>query len=118
MSDETEAILPLILGRLNQLSDGLGELKTQIVAVGGTAERTLLQATKTNGRMDAAEQRLDGIDEAARLTEAAQLGRRAQRDADLAVVRGVRDFANEFWPLIMGATLGGAGVVAFVWSLY
>ena len=109
---------PLVLSRLNELSDALGEVKAEVVAVAGTAERTLVQATKTNGRMDAAESRLDKIEEGSRLEAAIGRGRRAQRDDDLAVVRGVRDFANDFWPLILGAALGGAGVVAFVWSLY
>ena len=116
MGDE-DTILPLILGRLNQLSDGLGELKAQIVAVGGTAERTLVQATRTNGRMDAAESRLTNIEEHGRLDAANTRGRKSQREDDLAAIRGLRDFANDFWPLILGAALGGGGAVAFIWSL-
>ena len=128
MSDETEAaahvaaeahasMWPLVLSRLNELADALSEVKAEVVAVGGTSERTLVQATKTNGRMDAAESRLNEIEERGRLDAAVGRGRKAQREDDLAVVRGVRDFANDFWPLILGAALGGAGAVAFIWSL-
>ena len=116
MSDET-TMWPLVLSRLNELSDALSEVKAEVVAVGGTSERTLVQATKTNGRMDAAESRLNSIELAARLDAALRSGRQAQRSDDLALVRGVRTFANEFWPLILGAALGGAGGVAFLWSL-
>ena len=108
---------PLVLSRLNELADALSEVKAEVVAVGGTSERTLVQATKTNGRMDAAESRLNSIELAARLDAALRSGRQAQRSDDLALVRGVRTFANEFWPLILGAALGGAGGVAFLWSL-
>lgn len=59
---EQNAFESLVIDRLKELAAGqdlmtasVSELKDEIVAVGSTAERTLNQATKTNGRVDALE---------------------------------------------------------------
>ena len=65
MSDETEAaahvahvasqaadahasMWPLVLSRLNELADALSEVKAEVVAVGGTSERTLVPVSYTH----------------------------------------------------------------------
>ena len=110
-------VLPNILTRLDQLADGIGELKAELVAVGTVGQATLAQATKTNGRMTTAEARLDDMERRHAKEDNLALGRKAQRADDLAIIDGVRAFASEFWPMIVGAALGGVGVSAFLWNI-
>lgn len=70
-----------------------------------------------NGRMTKAEMRLEAIEDAQRVAEAEQRGRRAQRDDDIERIRTVKDLVTDFWPLAFGAILGGIGVGSFLWGI-
>ena len=115
MSELLPSVLPTILTRLDQLADGIGELKAELVAVGVTGQQTLAQATKTNGRMTDAESRLVELEKRHAKEDNIIVGRKAQRADDIAIIDAVRAFALEFWPLIVGAALGGVAVSAFLW---
>lgn len=108
--------LPHILDRLDALSDGLSEVKQEIVAVGSTAERTLVQATKTNGRVTVTEERLDAIDLATKLSDAEAEGRRAQRKDDVAKIDAVKTFGTDYLPWIGMVGFGALSVFLFIWS--
>ena len=115
MSD-LPSVLPNILTRLDQLADGIGELKAELVAVGTVGQQTLIQATRTNGRMTQAEERLTVMEARHAAEDNVAKGRKDQRADDLKIIDGIRAFASEFWPLIVGAALGGVGVSAFLWN--
>lgn len=48
--------------QLIAMASGMAELKGKVAGVGMIAEQTLQQATKTNGRMNEAEGRLDALE--------------------------------------------------------
>ena len=114
---ELPGVLPNILSRLDQLADAIGEVKAELVAVGAVGQQTLVQATRTNGRMSDAEARMDAMEKRHDKEDNIAVGRRSQRADDLAIIDGVRAFASEFWPMIVGAALGGVGVSAFLWNI-
>ena len=110
-------VLPNILTRLDQLANAIGEVKGELIKVGMVGEQTLTQATKTNGRMTDAEARLAAMEARHAKEDNIAAGRKAQRADDIAIIDGVRAFASEFWPMIVGAALGGVGVSAFLWNI-
>lgn len=61
MTDET-AFQQLVIDTLNVLTQGYKEIKQELIAVGMTAQQTLQQATKTNGRVDQLERRADALE--------------------------------------------------------
>lgn len=106
--DAIAALIPIVTqvsGQIVTLTSEVGDLKGEIAAVKTTGEATLLQATKTNGRMTVAEANITQLQQAAAIE---------QHDEQLADKREAQDFAKQLaWrPLIASAGLGGLITVA------
>ena len=117
-------VLDLVLARLTALTagheklhDSISEVKGELVAVGSTTQQTLAQATKTNGRMDRAEDRLQAVELTLELGAARAEGRREQRRDDLAKVAWVPTFANRWWPVLGLTVLWLSTTGALIWRV-
>lgn len=62
--------------------------------------------------------RLDALEAANQRSEDVARGRREQRADDLERIKTVRDTLTDFWPLVLGAILGGVGVGSFLWGVF
>ena len=117
-------VLDLVLARLTALTagherlhDSIGEVKGELVALGVTGQQTLAQATKTNGRMDKAEDRLMAVERSLELGAARAEGRKEQRQADIAKVAWIPTFANRWWPVAVMAFLWLGTTGALIWRV-
>lgn len=83
----------IVIEWLKKLDAGQGELKEEVVANQAISERTLLQATKTNGRVDALEDTvayLQGLQHDAEVSNAARQQQRQEvKAAAFGVVRAL-----------------------------
>lgn len=98
---------------LDQTVHGLAELKTAQRVHGVTLERVLAQTTATNGRMTAAEHRLDAIERQNVREQGIADGRAEQR-------RAYRSAVARTWGLVWSPLGKGAGAVALLlagWTL-
>lgn len=94
------------------VANALSEVKGEIVAVGATAERTLRQATKTNGRVDTLEDRVDQHRNEHHDAELIALTRRKQREEVRRAVFGLaRATENR---LVTGVVLVGLVVLGAI----
>lgn len=98
---------------LDQTVHGLAELKTAQRVHGVTLERVLAQTTATNGRMTAAEHRLDAIERRAIRDQGIEDGKREQREA-------YRSTVTRAWDLLwspMGKAVGAVALMLTGWTL-
>lgn len=112
------AALAELSRRVDTLHDSMGEIKAELVAVSLTGQKTLEQATRTNGRLTKAESRLDEHDEWHIVQEATALGRKAQREDDIAKFGWITDTIKDYWKWGMFVALGGAAVMDLFWNAY
>lgn len=91
-------------------ADGhMQDLTAKVAIQNGGVKRALTELTDMQAWKHSHD--ADTLQLAARLE-----GRRAQRADDLAKVDGLRDFAKEWLPLIVGAILSITGLGAFAWG--
>ena len=113
-----ESIMAHILHNLDQLRTSIGEVKAEMVAVQLVGQKTLEQATRTNGRLSKAESRLDEHDEWHVVAEATASGRKAQRDDDIAKLDLVTSIFDRYWKYAVMVALAGALVFDIGWRIY
>ncbi len=124
VADET-AFERLVIEQLTQLQRGHAEIKAEIVAVGTVAQRTLEQATRTNGRVDALEterervfERIDALEDRNQAADIASRARQQQRQEDREKVRGALDTAKAAWPLALAVLIGAGVIWGALWGLF
>lgn len=115
MSGEEPTALGLVAGlidglvkKMDVLQSGMAELKSEVVAVGSTAERTLNQATRTNGRVDKAERDIEELQRRILHEDAVNEGRAEIRAANRTRFMAIWDRAEK--PVITGAMMLVFGV--------
>lgn len=111
------AALAELTRRVDALHDGVGEIKAEIVALSLTGQKTLEQATRTNGRLTKVESRQDEHDEWHVVQDATTKGRREQRQHDLESLNQLRDLVAEYIPLAFAVALGVTSTLLFVGKL-
>ena len=111
--------------KFDKLDDRLGEgekrfdkMQLDLQELRGVTKETLEQAKTTNGRVTSAEDRLDVLEDENRRAADVARGRREQRADDLERIKTLRDTLTDFWPLALGAILGGVGVGSFLWGVF
>lgn len=109
--DAIQALIPLVTtisGHMVEITSNLGDVKAEISEVKATGEATLVQATKTNGRMTTAEGAINDLKTAVAVLQ--NDGKHSEHDDERADEerRSIRDTVrNGFW-LIASAVAGGA----------
>ncbi len=133
MSDESAiaALTALLVQHNEQHAGDMREIRDRL-AVGDTrmaglehsiaevkriAEETRTEARRTNGRVTELEAwksaRIAALADAA----AEERGAAKQRREYWSRVDFIRGFIDDFWPLILGAVLGGIGAGSFLWRV-
>lgn len=122
---EQSAFEQLVIEQLGQLQRGHAEIKAEIVAVGTVSQRTLEQATRTNGHVAEHEaairrlfERLESLEDREHDADVAENARRAQRQEDREKVRTALDTVKDAWPLAAALVLSVATVWAMVLGLF
>ena len=119
MPEQTAATIVLaalaeLSRRVDALHDGVGEIKAEIVALSLTGQKTLEQATRTNGRLTKVESRQAEHDEWHVIQDATIKGRKAQREDDFATLNNVRDVLADYIPLAFAVAIGVGSTLLFV----
>lgn len=109
---DSDAFEQLVIETLKQHTQAFDEVKHEVVAVGSVAQRTLEQATRTNGRVNGHDEalarmleRLAALEHRNRESDIAANARQQQRSDDREKVRGVLDWVKEAWPLVAGVAI-------------
>lgn len=69
-----------------------------------------------NGRVRKLEDRSDTHERQLEKAEWIAVGKRQQRDEDIAKLNAIQTFFSDFWPLILGGVLGISGIGFWIWS--
>lgn len=115
----------LVIETLKQHTHAFDEVKNEVVAVGTVAQRTLEQATRTNGRvnghdvaMAAMLDRLEALENRNKVADITASAKKEQRAEDREKVRTAFDTVKDAWPLLAGLLIGGAAIWAAVAGLF
>ena len=74
------------------------------------------QVAKANGRTGTNESAIRQIHERHMAQDNVAKGRKEQRMEYVAAIGSLRAWVNDFWPLVVGAAVGGAGVIGLIWG--
>lgn len=117
---EQSAFEQLVIETLKQHTQAFDEVKHEVVAVGSVAQRTLEQATRTNGRVNGHDvalaamlDRLESLESRNRDADLVASARKEQRQEDREKVKTAVDWARDVWPLAAAGVL----FVGTVWAL-
>lgn len=104
--------------KLDQGIEAIGEVKREQVAQGLVGEQTLVQATKTNGRMDRAEQWQrdhEGVHGVAERAAGREQGYDDRKADEVAMLRKVGAMVGKWGPYGLLVLLAGIGIRIGAW---